>query len=288
MELAKQVRKCSLLTAQVNSERPAKRKAKEYFLLARALAAVTILVFFLGHAHADTLSQDFELGQGLWFADNGVWEVGTPTYGPAECHQGTQCAGTILDGPYPHTSSRLISPAVQLGEGTISNPLLLKFWHWFEWGSTSGGLQGQGIVQISVLDTTLLTWSAWTNVSTAFSRSSGVWTLNLVDLTAFSGQVVRIGFFHMGANVTTTGAGWYVDEIELIGATSVGATSVGGSVTGMSPSTGKVTCRNMTTKKTVKITIPAGVGSWDCEEAGLVVNPGDKIKQTITVTGPAD
>lgn len=63
---------------------------------------------------------------------------------------------------------------------------------------------------------------------------------------------------------------------------------VGGLVTGMSPTTGKVTCRNLTTKKTVKITIPNGVKSWDCQQAGLVVNPGDKIKQTITVTGPAD
>jgi hypothetical protein len=65
-------------------------------------------------------------------------------------------------------------------------------------------------------------------------------------------------------------------------------TDVGGSVTGMSPRTGKVTCRNLTTKKTVRITIPDGVRSWDCEQAGLVVNPGDKIKQTMMVTGPAD
>lgn len=63
---------------------------------------------------------------------------------------------------------------------------------------------------------------------------------------------------------------------------------VGGSVTGISPTSGKVTCRNLTTKKTVKITIPNSVKSWDCEQAGLVVNPGDKIKQTITVTGPAN
>jgi hypothetical protein len=95
--------------------------------------------------------------------------------------------------------------------------LLLRFWHWFQWGGATGGAPGQGVVQISVFDTTLLTWSAWTNVSTIFSSSSGVWTLNLVDLTAFSGEVVRIRFFHMGANAFSTGAGWYVDEIEIIG-----------------------------------------------------------------------
>jgi hypothetical protein len=83
------------------------------------------------------------------------------------------------------------------------------------------------------------------------------------------------------------------EEIQAIfGAGSAGkcasSAPVGGSVTGMSPMKGKVTCRNVTRKKTVRITIPDGVRSWNCEQAGLVVNPGDKITQTITVTGPAD
>ena len=64
--------------------------------------------------------------------------------------------------------------------------------------------------------------------------------------------------------------------------------SLGGSVTGMSPTTGRVTCRNLTTKKTVRITMPVGGRSWNCEQAGLVVNPGDEIQQTMTVIGPAD
>ncbi|MFB1490661.1 MULTISPECIES: hypothetical protein [unclassified Thiocapsa] len=35
-------------------------------------------------ASAQTLLQEgFESGWGSWFADNGVWEVGTPTAGPA-------------------------------------------------------------------------------------------------------------------------------------------------------------------------------------------------------------
>jgi hypothetical protein len=63
---------------------------------------------------------------------------------------------------------------------------------------------------------------------------------------------------------------------------------VGGFLTGMSPGMGKVTCRNMTTKKTVRMAVPDGVRSWDCEQAGLVVNPGDKIRITVTVKGAAD
>jgi len=63
---------------------------------------------------------------------------------------------------------------------------------------------------------------------------------------------------------------------------------VGGTVTGMSLSKANVTCRNLTTKKIVKITIPAAARSWNCETAGLVVNPGDKIRMTLTGKGPAD
>lgn len=67
---------------------------------------------------------------------------------------------------------------------------------------------------------------------------------------------------------------------------SVPTVSVGGYVTGMMP-TGKATCRDVTTKKSVKVAIPYGVLSWNCEEAGLVINPGDIIKMTVTVEGPA-
>jgi hypothetical protein len=57
---------------------------------------------------------------------------------------------------------------------------------------------------------------------------------------------------------------------------------VGGSVTGVDPR--RVTCTNLTTRQTIVIGDRAR--SWDCEAAGLVVNPGDKIQQTIT--GRAD
>jgi len=53
-------------------------------------------------------------GWGGWGADNGVWEIGTPTKGPSASHWGSQCAGTVLSGNYSSdTDSRLISPSVQ-------------------------------------------------------------------------------------------------------------------------------------------------------------------------------
>lgn len=55
---------------------------------------------------------------------------------------------------------------------------------------------------------------------------------------------------------------------------------VGGSVTGVTPT--RVICRNLTTRKTV--ILRDGTRSWDCEAAGLTVNPGDRIQQTVTGT----
>jgi outer membrane protein assembly factor BamB len=117
---------------------------------------------------------------------------------------------------------------------------------------------------------------------------------NFVGGLAFdtTDNTLWIGTFNEVVHSTTTGTflgsfavpGRFIDGLEFQG----DALPVGGAVTGMSPMTGKVTCRNLTTKKNVKITLPVGVRLWDCEQAGLVVNPGDKIKQMITVTGPAD
>ncbi|OPX36036.1 MAG: hypothetical protein B1H11_08185 [Desulfobacteraceae bacterium 4484_190.1] len=90
-----------------------------------------------------------------WSAENGVWEIGTPTSGPGAAHSGMQCAGTILDGQYPiGTDSRLIGPYTSPWEQGIDLPPLtgneelhLQFWHWF---SYSWGDYAQ--VQISVYD----------------------------------------------------------------------------------------------------------------------------------------
>jgi hypothetical protein len=51
---------------------------------------------------------------------------------------------------------------------------------------------------------------------------------------------------------------------------------VGGSVTGISPQ--RVVCTNLTTGQQVRI--EDGARSWNCEGAGLDVNPGDQIRQT--------
>ncbi|MEJ2257103.1 MAG: hypothetical protein P8X98_08855 [Woeseiaceae bacterium] len=60
---------------------------------------------------------------------------------------------------------------------------------------------------------------------------------------------------------------------------------VGGSATGITIE--DVTCKNKSTKQPkVKITIDGTATTWDCEAAGLIVNPGDEIE--MKVKGTAD
>jgi hypothetical protein len=63
---------------------------------------------------------------------------------------------------------------------------------------------------------------------------------------------------------------------------------LGGSVTSMSPTRGMAVCQNVTTEELVWINLPKGTKSWDCKQAGLVVNQGDFIRMWMLVQGLAD
>ncbi len=56
-------------------------------------------------------------------------------------------------------------------------------------------------------------------------------------------------------------------------------TAVGGSVTGMIPR--KIRCEDRETGQRVTIPLPDD-GAWNCEDAGLVLDPGDRIRQRVT------
>ena len=73
--------------------------------------------------------ETFESGWGDWYAENGVWQVGTPTSGPEQAYEGTSCAATGLWGNYPvYTDSRLISPEVTLPTVSGAERVQLRFW----------------------------------------------------------------------------------------------------------------------------------------------------------------
>lgn len=59
-----------------------------------------------------------------------------------------------------------------------------------------------------------------------------------------------------------------------------GIDAVSGSVDGLAfPPVRRVTCQNLTTAQTVKFSTVQD--SWNCEAAGLMVVPGNRVQQSV-------
>ncbi len=150
---------------------------------------------------------DFEDGWGNWYASNGVWEVGTPTSGPGEAHSGGNLAATILAGNTTETDSYLVSPSIVLPAIGTGEEIHLRFWHWFYFYGS------QGRVRISE-ETDPGVWSDWSEL-TSYGGNSGEWTYPMVDLSAYAGKKIRIGFLYYDSPWRGTGSGWYFDDIMI-------------------------------------------------------------------------
>ncbi|MCK4352606.1 choice-of-anchor J domain-containing protein [candidate division WOR-3 bacterium] len=151
--------------------------------------------------------EDFETGGTGWTVTNGVWEIGTPTYGPSSAHNGSKCAGTNLGGYYPNNAyTRLVSPSVTLP--SLSHPsskIILEFYHWFYLESS----YDYGYVQISTDG-----GSNWTTVGNSVNGHSGAWYPYSVDITSYAEQNVKIAFL-LYSDGSYTYAGWYIDDVTI-------------------------------------------------------------------------
>lgn len=161
------------------------------------------------------LVDDFEGGIGLWFADNGLWQVGTPTVGPESCFSGEQCLGTVLDGNYPgETDSRFVGSSVQLPSLAAGEELQLRFMHWASLSSyDSGG------VQVSVWDEALEDWGEWSPLGAPVVNTSSAWSRKAVDLTSFQGKRMRLSFYHeavRSGSFSSESSGWYIDDVAVV------------------------------------------------------------------------
>lgn len=156
-------------------------------------------------------SGNFESGWDGWSAQNGVWQVGTPTSGPTNCNGGFKCAGTILDGNYPRdTDSVLTSPSVQLPNIKPGDEIHLNFWHWFSYS-----LYDHGEVKISVYNSSSGLWEDSLKIGNDVVGSGSIWSPADRDLTQFAGKKIRIIFYHVAVwNGESTG--WYIDDIKII------------------------------------------------------------------------
>ncbi len=152
---------------------------------------------------------DWESGFEGWSDSTGVWQVGVPLVGPPAAHGGTNVAGTVLDGNYPSGANAfLTSLSMTLPAAAGPGTLWLRFWHWFSlW---TGDV---ATVEVSAAD------GPWQVVGGPFVQDSAVWTQHEVDLTAYAGQSVRIAFHLLddGAGGPYVSAGWYVDDVSIIG-----------------------------------------------------------------------
>lgn len=144
----------------------------------------------------------------------------------------------------------------------------------------------------------------WTHLALTFNYTLDVYRLYVNGALQASATAPRNApsqAFRIGGATSDFGQNFFfngaVDEVSVydrvLGASEIQAiaaaggagkcTPVGGSVIGVSPTV--VECRNLTTRQTIKIQLN-GARAWNCTEAGLVVQSGDKIRQTVT--GPAD
>jgi hypothetical protein len=168
------------------------------------------LAMIAGTIDAQTViwDEDFESGIDNWYTDHGVWQVGEPTAGPSGAYEGSSVAGTNLSGNYPSdTDSRLISPSLNLPGVGANERIFLRFWQWYSYSNDD-----RGDVQISVWDGS--EWGDWTTLSNpAQEHGYSDWSLIAVDVTAYAGEQVRIGFYHL-ASVFNASSGWYIDGVE--------------------------------------------------------------------------
>jgi hypothetical protein len=166
-----------------------------------------------------SIPEDFESGFDDWYVDEGSWEIGLPTSGPASAHGGQNCAATNLEGNYQETAEgRLISPPFIVP--AASNNPAIRFWHWY---SFSSGDYGE-------LQITTDGGTSWTSISSQFiNSSSGVWTAFYASLSAFADIKVQLAFHFYSVqtgsfpNVST---GWYIDDINFDNVTAISELSV--------------------------------------------------------------
>ncbi len=157
----------------------------------------------------------FETSWGDWDTDNyALWQIGIPTSGPAvntntgsRAYSPISCAATLLNANYAvNSQGRLISPRFIVPSVSGDDRVIIRFWHYYQYGTGDAGL-----VQISTpYDTN------WNTLAVAATNGTlGAWTLATVDLTQFQGQEVRLGFYHTANSDGSVGAGWFIDDVSL-------------------------------------------------------------------------
>jgi len=196
------------------------------------LILFTLLILSISTLNASTVFEcDFESGNCGFYPSNGIWEIGMPTSGPVDTPFLTNCAATVLDGNYPEaTDSYFVSPTIKLPVINNNEEIHLIFRHWFKFAScryccmgTCRTLSDLGEIFISKKSPKGV-WGSWKSL-TKYKGYITKWSEGKVDLSEYSGSIVKIGFYlnnsHLSPSPFCSGcsssvsAGWFVDDIKV-------------------------------------------------------------------------
>ncbi|MFC1750412.1 hypothetical protein ACFL2V_16550 [Pseudomonadota bacterium] len=160
-----------------------------------------------------SFSGDFESGWHDWWPTKGIWQVGEDSN---VCYSGTQCAATQLNGNYDRwQDSRLVSARMDTPALGIGEELQLRFQHSFVYSSFDSGQ-----VQIQVWDDVNQTWGVWEPIGDSVAGNSQGWVPMVIDVSAYAGESVRLGFLHAADSncgaCATESSGWFIDDIQVI------------------------------------------------------------------------
>lgn len=161
-----------------------------------------------------------EIDDSLDWSDN-IWHWGHPESGPNAAHSDTHCWGTGLLESYPRNVDMwLISPRIDL---TNLSSAYLSFYTWYTiQASATTGVDG-GRIQATTNGG--ISWSLLTPVGgypypavvpfdmgPGISGTSDGWVEMAVDLSAYAGQTIQVGF-QFAANQAIEWDGWFIDDV---------------------------------------------------------------------------
>ena len=147
-------------------------------------------------------SQDFEQTPAGWtvFGENSSWERGIPTSGPGSAVSGENVYATNLSGTYNnYENSTLVMPPIDLPEGES----YLQYSEWYN-------LERNWDYAHVFISTDQENWVQLNRITDV----SNGWLDTEIDLTAYSGERVYIGF-NLTSDVSVVRDGWYIDDVGL-------------------------------------------------------------------------
>jgi len=166
-----------------------------------------------------SLIENFEYGPNGWTSGGkqDEWELGGPVAwnGPAwfihpdAAHWGNGCWGTDLDNTYNNRGDFwLLSPAVDLTNATEAK---IDFYHWYNFETNW---------DVGTLEITTDGGATWKTLKT-YSGAQPEWRHEEIDLSDYLGSKIQARF-HVVTDDYGTGAGWYIDDVSILGKTSRG------------------------------------------------------------------